>query len=56
MREILTANEKQKLAELKLRLLNAKNDEERGALLSAIERLLNNAKKRHKLMATLEGE
>lgn len=54
MREGLTEEEKQKLAELKLRLLNEKSDEERGSLLEAIEQLLNNAKKRKKFIATLD--
>lgn len=40
MREGLTVEEKQKLADLKLRLLNETTDEERGSLLQAI----NNAK------------
>ncbi|WP_176167200.1 hypothetical protein [Mesobacillus jeotgali] len=56
MRESMTPEEKQKLAELKLALLNSKSDEESGTLLAAIERLLNTAKKRHRFMATLERE
>ncbi|MBT2637509.1 hypothetical protein [Bacillus sp. ISL-39] len=54
MRESLTKEEKQKMAELKLRLLNAKTDEERCSLLEAIERILNNAKKRQKFITTLD--
>jgi hypothetical protein len=56
MRESLTPEEKEKLVELKLALLNSKTDEERGSLLTAIERLLNNAKKRHRFMTTLDRE
>ncbi|MCM3575921.1 hypothetical protein M3172_22380 [Mesobacillus subterraneus] len=54
MRESLTVEEKQKLVELKLRLLNAKKDEERVSLLEAIERILKTAKKRQKFIATLD--
>lgn len=53
MRESLTNEEKQKLAELKLQLMNAQTDEERGALLGSIEQMLNNAKKRHKFIESL---
>lgn len=54
MRESLTVEEKQKLAELKLRLLNAKKDDERVSLLEAIERILKTAKKRQKFITTLD--
>lgn len=54
MRESLTEVEKDKLTELKLRLLNAKTDEERGSLLEAIEQILNSAKKRQKFIAALD--
>lgn len=53
MRESLTNEEKQKLAELKLQLMNAQTDEERGALLESIEQMLNNAKKRQKFIGSL---
>lgn len=56
MKESLTIEEKQKLAELKLLLLNAKTDEERFSLLRAIEHMLNNARKRQKFIATLERQ
>lgn len=56
MRESLTKEEKQKLEELKLRLLNAKTDEERDSLLEAIEQILNTAKKRQKFISTLDRQ
>jgi hypothetical protein len=54
MRESLTEAEKQKLAELKLKLLNIETAEEKGSLLEAIEQILNNAKKRQKFITTLD--
>jgi uncharacterized small protein (DUF1192 family) len=56
MRESLTIEEKQKLVELKLRLLNVTTAEERVSLLEAIERILNNAKKRKKFITTLDRQ
>lgn len=56
MRESLTVEEKQKLVELKLRLLNVNPVEERVSLLEAIERILKNAKKRQKFITTLDRQ
>jgi len=56
VRESPTVEEKQKLAELKLRLLNVNTVEERVSLLEAIERILKNANKCQKFITTLDRQ
>lgn len=53
MRSSFTADEKQKLTDLKLRLMNAKTYEERCSTLTEIEHLLNQAKHRSNFISKL---
>jgi hypothetical protein len=54
MKSNLSTEEKMKLKELKLQLMNAENQNERNSILKEIEQLLNKVKYRNRFMSTLK--
>jgi hypothetical protein len=56
MKSNLSAEEQEKLTDLKLQLMNALDQDERHSILKEIEQLLNKAKYRHRFTKTLERD
>jgi hypothetical protein len=54
MKSNLSTEEQAKLTDLKLRLMNAQNQNERHSILKEIEQLLNKAKYRNRFMSALK--
>ena len=54
MKSNLSTEEKVKLNELKLQLMNAQNQNQRHSILKDIEQLLNKMKYRNRFMSTLK--
>jgi len=54
MKSNLSTEEKAKLKELKLQLMNAENQNDRHSILKDIEQLLNKMKYRNRFLSTLK--